>query len=114
MGQFKKLITASEGVDTQKDIDDIIDLGGFNEFVSGNKKIKDFTSILDNFDKEGNVFDVALSGKSDEQLLDMMYKLNLADDDPKMAASKGQRLVQGRIYFLLKLQKKIKLKLKKH
>lgn len=113
MGQFKKLITASEGVDTQKDIDDIIDLGGFNEFVSGNKKIKDFTSILDNFDKEGNVFDVALSGKSDEQLLDMMYKLNLADDDPKMAASKGQRLVQGEDIFSFKATEEDKTKIKK-
>ena len=113
MGQFKKLITTSEGVDTQKDIDDIIDLGGFNEFVSGNKKIKDFTSILDNFDKEGNVFDVALSGKSDEQLLDMMYKLNLADDDPKMAASKGQRLVQGEDIFSFKATEEDKTKIKK-
>lgn len=116
--QFKKVLDAREGVNIQTDIDEIIKLGGFDEYVKGDKKIKDFTSIVDEEKGEaiGTAFDVSLAKKTDEQILDMMMKLGLADDDEKIAKDNNLRYVKGEDVFSFKAtdddRKKLKAKLK--
>lgn len=115
--QFKKVLDAREGVNIQTDIDEIIKLGGFDEYVKGDKKIKDFTSIVDEEKGEaiGTAFDVSLAKKTDEQILDMMMKLGLADDDEKIAKDNNLRHIKGEDVFSFKAtdddRKKLKVKL---
>lgn len=115
--QFKKVLDAREGVNIQTDIDEIIKLGGFNEYIQGDKQIKDFTSIVDEQKGEtiGTAFDVSLAKKTDEQILDMMMKLGLADDDEKIAKDNNLRYVKGEDVFSFKAtdddRKKLKVKL---
>ena len=116
--QFKKVLDAREGVNIQTDIDEIIKLGGFDEYVKGDKKIKDFTSIVDEEKGEaiGTAFDVSLAKKTDEQILDMMMKLGLADDDEKIAKDNNLRHIKGEDVFSFKAtdddRKKLKVKLR--
>lgn len=115
--QFKKVLEAREGVNIQTDIDEIIKLGGFNEYIQGDKQIKDFTSIVDEEKGEaiGTAFDVSLAKKTDEQILDMMMKLGLADDDEKISKDNNLRYVKGEDVFSFKAtdddRKKLKVKL---
>ena len=116
--QFKKVLDAREGVNIQTDIDEIIKLGGFDEYVKGDKKIKDFTSIVleEKGEAIGTAFDVSLAKKTDEQILDMMMKLGLADDDEKIAKDNNLRHIKGEDVFSFKAtdddRKKLKAKLK--
>lgn len=95
MNDFPKVFTASNGVNLQEDVDDIIKIGGFNEYILGSKKIKDFDL---NSKKVQEALDVALTTKTNEELLDMMYKLDLATPDKLTEGDSRERIDESKIF----------------
>lgn len=110
MGRFKDMITASQGVDLQSDVDALIELGGFEESIIGGKKVTDYTI---GEEKLGNALDISLGEKSDEQLLDMGFKLGVfkKEGDALTEGQEGIPLTEEAI-FDFKATKEQKAKIK--
>lgn len=91
---FAKMLDADSGVDMQKDLDELLDLGGFKEYTTkdGKRKVRSF----DRNDERGvSLIKTKIEGYTDAQVLDAMFELEMATDDPKEAEKNKNLILVG-------------------
>ena len=84
-GEFKRILNAEQGVDIEKDLDDLVKLGGLEEKIEGSgRTAKKVTEYLRG--KEGNaLLKTRIDQWSASEKYDYMLKAGLATDDPAIA-----------------------------
>ena len=84
VSEFSKILEADSGVDMQKDLDDLLKLGGYREY-----KTKDGKRMVRSYDRNDelgtSLIKTKVEGYTDQQVIDAMFELGLATDNPKEA-----------------------------
>lgn len=97
VSEFSKILQADPGVDMQKDLDALLKLGGYKEY-----KTKDGKRIVRSFDRNDelgtSLIKTKVEGYTDQQVIDAMFELGLATDDPK-EAKEGVSLIGTKNIF---------------
>jgi len=98
-GEFKRILNAEQGVDIEKDLDDLVKLGGLEEKIEGfGRNAKKVTEYLRG--KEGNaLLKTRIDQWSASEKYDYMLKAGLATDDPAIAKEGGIKLIDGASIF---------------
>jgi hypothetical protein len=82
--EFSKILEADSGVDMQKDLDDLLKLGGYREYTTkdGKRKVRSY----DRNDELGtSLIKTKVEAYTDQQVIDAMFELGLATDNPEEA-----------------------------
>ena len=98
-GEFKRILNAEQGVDIEKDLDDLVKLGGLEEKIEGSgRTAKKVTEYLRG--KEGNaLLKTRIDQWSASEKYDYMLKAGLATDDPAIAKEGKIKLIDGASIF---------------
>ena len=99
-GKFKQLLNAEQGVDIEKDLDEIVKLGGFEEKLEGwGRNAKKVTSYLRDSEEGKALLNTRIDGWSASEKYDYMLKAGLATDDPELAEKEGLKLITAKNIF---------------
>lgn len=97
VSEFSKILQADPGVDMQKDLDALLELGGYKEY-----KTKDGKRIIRSFDRSDELgiglIKTKVESYTDQQVIDAMFELGIATDDPK-EAKEGVSLIGTKNIF---------------
>ena len=98
-GEFKRILNAEQGVDIEKDLDDLVKLGGLEEKIEGyGRDAKKVTEYLRG--EEGNaLLKTRIDQWSASEKYDYMLKAGLATDDPAIAKEGKIKLIDGASIF---------------
>lgn len=98
-GEFKRILNAEQGVDIEKDLDDLVKLGGLEEKIEGyGRDAKKVTEYLRG--EEGKaLLKTRIDQWSASEKYDYMLKAGLATDDPAIAKKEGIKLIDGASIF---------------
>ena len=95
---FAKMLDADIGVDIQKDLNELLDLGGYMEYST-----KDGKRLIRSFDRDDqrgrDLIKTKVEGYTDAQVIDAMFELDMATDDKKEAKEKGLILIGAENVF---------------
>lgn len=107
VSDFSKMLYADSGVDMQKDLDDLLALGGFREYTTkdGKRKIRSF----DRDDERGvGLIKTKIEGYTDAQVIDAMFELEMVTDNEKEAKEKNIMLIGAQNVFDTKVTDEMK------
>jgi ElaB/YqjD/DUF883 family membrane-anchored ribosome-binding protein len=98
-GEFKRILNAEQGVDIEKDLDDLVKLGGLEEKIEGyGRDARKVTEYLRG--KEGKaLLKTRIDQWSASEKYDYMLKAGLATDDPAIAAE-ANKTKEGKIKLI--------------
>jgi len=97
VSEFSKILQADSGVDMQKDLDDLLKLGGYREYTTKNGK-----RVVRSYDRDDDLgkslIKTKVEGYSDQQVIDAMFELGLATDNSE-EAKEGVKLIGTKDIF---------------
>jgi hypothetical protein len=97
VSEFSKILQADSGVDMQKDLDDLLKLGGYREYTT-----KDGKRAVRSYDRDDelgkSLIKTKVYGYTDQQVIDAMFELGLAADNPE-EAKEGVKLISTKNIF---------------
>lgn len=97
VSEFSKILEADSGVDMQKDLDTLLELGGYREY-----KTKDGKRVVRSYDRNDelgtSLIKTKVEGYTDQQVIDVMFELGLATDNPD-EAKEGVKLIGTKNIF---------------
>lgn len=97
---FKRVLSAEQGVDVEKDLDDLVSLGGFDQDIEGRfanrEKVKSY--LRDTEDGKA-LLRTRVDNWSASEKYDYMLQTGLATDDPALAKARGLKLIDESSVF---------------
>ena len=91
-GEFQRILNAEQGVDIEKDLDEIVKLGGLEEKLEGyGRDATKVTSYLRNSEEGKALLKTRIDQWSSSEKYDYMIQAGLATDDPEIAKKDGRR-----------------------
>jgi hypothetical protein len=106
VSEFSKILQADSGVDMQKDLDDLLKLGGYREYTT-----KDGKRVVRSYDRDDELgkglIKTKVEGYTDQQVIDAMFELGLATDNPE-EAKEGVKLISTKNIFDFEVNSQIR------
>jgi hypothetical protein len=97
---FKRVLNAEQGVDIEKDLDELVTLGGFDQDIEGRfgdrEQVKRY---LRDSDDGKALLRTRVDNWSASEKYDYMLQTGLATDDPALAKAKGLKLIDESSVF---------------
>lgn len=97
---FKRVLSAEQGVDIEKDLDELVALGGFDQDIEGRfgdrEQVKRY---LRDSDDGKALLRTRVDNWSASEKYDYMLQTGLATDDPALAKAKGLKLIDESSVF---------------
>lgn len=97
---FKRVLNAEQGVDIEKDLDDLVALGGFEQDIEGRfanrEKVKSY--LRDTEDGKA-LLRTRVDNWSASEKYDYMLQTGLATDDPALAKARGLKFIDESSVF---------------
>jgi hypothetical protein len=99
-GEFQRILNAEQGVDIEKDLDEIVKLGGLEEKLEGyGRDAKKVTSYLRDSEEGKALLKTRIDQWSSSEKYDYMIQAGLATDDPELARKQGLKLLDASSIF---------------
>lgn len=99
-GEFQRILNAEQGVDIEKDLDEIVKLGGLEEKLEGyGRDARKVTSYLRDSEEGKALLKTRIDQWSSSEKYDYMIQAGLATDDPELAKREGLKLLDASSIF---------------
>jgi len=99
-GEFQRVLNAEQGINIEKDLDELVKLGGLEEKLEGyGRDAKKITSYLRDTDEGKALLKTRIEQWSSSEKYDYMLQAGLATDDPEIAKRDGLKLLDASSIF---------------